>query len=168
MPKNTAVPNSAQERRSEETVLFNGKDLKRWYWRNGGQIEPLTPELFIDRGELHCPPNAVGSLRTVEAYMDFVLRLEFRIPVGAVDNRSGIWLCSPEDSAPLQIDGTESQGVIVYTVQPGETGDLLAAARGGGDEIPPARSDRRRETDRPLEQNRDPVRRPERDFSIER
>jgi hypothetical protein len=92
--------------------------------------ETLEAELFVDRGELHAPPGVAGSLRTIVSFENFVLKLECRVPVGAVDIKSGIWLCSPKDSVPLQIEGVESMGVIVYKVKPGETGDLSTAAQG--------------------------------------
>jgi serine/threonine protein kinase len=127
---------AGEDRISEnEVVLFNGRNLEGWAAFKNRQPFPVSSDGFVDRGELHCPRDVVGSLRTISSFQNFVLKLEFRIPRGAGDVRSQIWLLPKDETATFQINGVQDSCIIICRVAPGEAGDLAIGGPGRDDTI---------------------------------
>lgn len=136
----------------EEVVLFNGKNLEGWRTQRGVQFQELEaamlrPKEFISGGELHSHPNIRESLETIASYQNFVLRLEYRIPVGAAQETwSHVDLIRQRDSAPIEVEGMQITGGILYMVTPGEAGDLC----GGHQKKTPRIRPRQYDAERPI------------------
>lgn len=110
VPPKVTPGNKFSEAPSDAIVLFDGTDLEKWTYDN-----PDNPETWkVDNGILTVNKKA-GSLTTKDAYMDYQLHLEYRIPEeitgeGQSRGNSGIFLAYLGlDESGLFEDGYEIQ-----------------------------------------------------------
>lgn len=64
----------ASNDQSEFKSIFNGRDFTGWQ----GPVENYE----IENGVIRCKPDQGGTIFTTDEYDDFVVELEFRIPIG--------------------------------------------------------------------------------------
>ena len=99
-----------QEDPPEFQVLFNGRDLTGW----AGSEGTLEDAFVVRDGVIECNPNAQhgNNLLTEEAFADFILHLEFKLPPAG---NNGIALRSPLVGDPAY-EGFEAQ--VLDTINP--------------------------------------------------
>lgn len=83
--------------------LFDGKSLAGWDIVRPGA--PQSPGWSVEGGVVRCRGRGSGWLRTLETYDDFILRLEYRLPVRG---NSGIYVRAPLEGRVSRI-GMEVQ-----------------------------------------------------------
>lgn len=92
---------SAEPAKDQGKSLFNGKDLTGWQGMQG----PAT-NWGVKEGLLTCTGGKGAQwLATTEEYSDFVLSLEFKLPV---NGNSGVFIRAPKKGTPY-VDGMEIQ-----------------------------------------------------------
>ncbi|QGJ70887.1 Large multifunctional protein-glycosyl hydrolase [Planctomycetales bacterium 10988] len=110
--------------------LFNGKNLDGWKLTNSQQINGwkaidgvlvnTTPKLDF------APYSQYGNLRTVQEFMDFNLKIEFKVPPGG---NSGIYLRGVYEAQVLDRDsrmqGIQGVGAIFGRIEPAENAGKL-------------------------------------------
>ena len=134
---------SEQERQEGFVALFNGKDLDGWQGSTDGYV--------VEDGLLVCKEGG-GTLFTTKEYADFVFRFEFKLEPAA---NNGVGIRTPLGCNPAVLrhgDSDPRHRVQVHPAVAGARIDLRRCARQDG--IP--------QTGRPVEQRRNPLRRPPR------
>jgi hypothetical protein len=93
IPDLSKAPDFASVKYGEAVTLFNGKDLKGWRLTEPNQVSgwSVVDGILINRPEQQegKPHKSYGNLRTDQEFMDFNLKVEFRVPKGG---NSGIYL----------------------------------------------------------------------------
>jgi hypothetical protein len=84
--------------------LFDGRDIKQW--EPVGKYDPDKPNWVVENGALTCKHKGGSWLRTLESYDNFVLRLEYWLPV---KGNSGIYLHAPATTQRISQIGQEIQ-----------------------------------------------------------
>jgi len=87
-------------RPSKEIALFSGVDLEGWQVVQGGQpVDDQTAWTAKD-GVLVCNGGPQGYLRTKEAFTDYTLSLQWRLPNTTSDSGVGLMMTGPDRVAP--------------------------------------------------------------------
>lgn len=118
-PDNSVL--SEEEREEGFIALFNGKDLSGW-WFTGDNEDGFE----VKDGVIEFVESGAKSIKTVNRYDDFILRLEYRIEEGG---NSGIFLRAPRASRESKI-GMEFQIRGDHGVEPtnDQTGAIYMVA----------------------------------------
>ena len=130
IPPMPPKPNLSKVKFGEPVELFNGRSLEGWMltnpkqingWRAiGGELVNTTPKLDF------APYSRYGNLRTKQEFMDFHLRIEFKVPPGG---NSGIYLRGVYEAQVLDRDskmqGIQGVGAIFGRIEPTENAGKL-------------------------------------------
>lgn len=100
-------------------ALFNGKDLTGWTSEFPNPGPKMEDVWSVKDGILFCKGKPTGYLRTLAAYENYVLTLEWRWPVGTPGGNSGVLV---HTSTPNVLKGWPKS--IEVQLQTGQAGDL--------------------------------------------
>lgn len=114
----------------EPIELFNGRNLDGWTLTNPKQIngwKAINGELVNTTKKLDFSPySRYGNLRTKQEFMDFNLKIEFKVPPGG---NSGIYLRGVYEAQVLDRDskmqGIQGVGAIFGRIKPTENAGKL-------------------------------------------
>lgn len=127
------------------TPLFNGRDLAGWevMQTSGSGADQQNVHVrgsggwSASGGVLTCSSAVPGWLKTLREYDNFILQLEYRMPLAS--SNSGIYIRSP-DTGHLSNVGMEVQILEGQEKQSNFTGDIVRAAGASGSSPHPARA----------------------------
>ncbi len=110
--------------------LFNGRNLDGWMLTNPKQVngwKAINGELVNTTQKLDFSPySRYGNLRTKQKFMDFNLKIEFKVPPGG---NSGIYLRGVYEAQVLDRDskmqGLQGVGAIFGRIKPTENAGKL-------------------------------------------
>jgi len=133
IPPIPARPDLSKVKFGEPIELFNGRNLDGWMLTNPKQIngwKAIDGELVNTTPKLGFEPySRYGNLRTTREFMDFNLKIEFKVPPGG---NSGIYLRGVYEAQVLDRDsrmqGIQGVGAIFGRIEPSEN-----AGRPGGE-----------------------------------
>jgi len=125
MPPVPPRPDLSKVTFGEPISLFNGRDLDGWRLGNpkqlngwkavDGELRNSTPKLTFD------PFSRYGNLRTEREFMDFNLKIEFKVPPGG---NSGVYLRGVYEAQVVDRDskmqGLHGVGAIFNRIAPSE------------------------------------------------
>ena len=130
MPPLPPKPDLNKVRLGEPIELFNGRNLEGWKLTNPKQIngwKAVDGELVNTTKKLDFSPySRYGNLRTEREFMDFNLKIEFKVPPGG---NSGIYLRGVYEAQVLDRDskmqGIQGVGAIFGRIKPTENAGKL-------------------------------------------
>lgn len=125
MPPLPPQPDLTQVKFGDPIKLFDGESLGGWSLTNSeqingweavdGELRNTTPKLTFD------PYSRYGNLRTEREFMDFNLKLEFKVPQGG---NSGVYLRGVYEAQVVDRDskmqGIHGVGAIFNRIEPSE------------------------------------------------
>jgi hypothetical protein len=125
IPPLPARPDLSKVRFGDPIELFNGRDLDGWMLTSSKQINGwkaidgvlvnTTPKLDF------APYSRYGNLRTKRKFMDFNLKIEFKVPPGG---NSGVYLRGVYEAQVLdrnsRMQGIQGVGAIFGRIKPSE------------------------------------------------
>lgn len=130
MPSLPAKPDLSKVKFGEPIQLFNGRNLDGWVLTNPKQVngwKAVNGELVNTTKKLDFSPySKFGNLRTKQTFMDFNLKIDFKVPPGG---NSGIYLRGIYEAQVLDRDskmqGIQGVGAIFGRIKPTENAGKL-------------------------------------------